>query len=177
MKPRWSKHESRSGCTITFIFEESRLIDSVIAVPVQYFSLYIYPRQETIETFVSSYSAASFSVSFSSRMYEIDRREKILGDSSVCSRSNFPISHWRRIDTPCTVNFVFIQLSLVTFSPLILFFFFFPPFFLSFFFFFVTLLHRLNRVSAIDCEASQLREKSMKEVKKKKKKKNGEEGS
>lgn len=31
------------------------------------------------------------------------------------------------------------------------------------------LLHRLNRVSAIDYEASQLREKSMKEVKKKRK--------
>lgn len=32
------------------------------------------------------------------------------------------------------------------------------------------LLHRLNRVSAIDYEASQLREKSMKEVKKRKEK-------
>lgn len=48
----------------TFIFEESRLIDSAIA---QYGSGCIVPRQGTIETFVSCYSAA-FSVSFSSRI-------------------------------------------------------------------------------------------------------------
>ena len=163
MKPRWSKHESRSGCTIMFIFEESRLIDSVIAqCSSVFFVVHISSSRNYWNFRFVLFSSFVFSLFFSSRMYEIDRREKILGDSSVCSRSNFPISHWRRIDTPCTVNFVFIQLSLVTFSPLILFFFFFPPFFLSFFFFFVTLLHHLNRVSAIDCEASQLREKSMK---------------
>lgn len=101
-------------------------------------------------------------------------KREILGDSSS-SFVPVPISQFL-IDVAASMNRARLTscLSLVTFLILFFFSFFFSfPFYLFFFFFFATLLHRLNRVSAIDCEASQLREKSMKEVRKRKEKGEG----